>query len=122
MAQLRIKRVREPASGEDGVRILVDRLWPRGVSRARAHLHHWFKGLAPSTGLRTWFGHEPARFEGFARRYAEELERDESGDVAELRSVLRDTTTATLVYDAGDEQHNNAVVLLHWLREHRSGF
>lgn len=122
MAQLQIKRVREPASDRDGARILVDRLWPRGVAKADAALDHWFKGLAPSDGLRTWFGHDPDRFEEFARRYGAELDRDESGEVAALKSALRDTDRATLVYDAKDEEHNNAVVLLHWLRGHRSGF
>lgn len=121
MARLQIKRVREPGSDDDGARILVDRLWPRGVSKAHAALEHWFKGLAPSTELRRWFGHDPEKFEEFAERYAAELERDESGDVAELKAVLHHVATATLVYDAKDEQHNDAVVLLHWLCEHRSG-
>lgn len=122
MAHLQIKRVREAASDDDGARILVDRLWPRGVSKAHAALDHWFKGLAPSTELRKWFGHDPEKFRQFTERYTAELERDESGDVAGLKAVLRDTASATLLYDAKDEQHNDAVVLLHWLREHRSGF
>lgn len=122
MARLQIKRVRESVSDDDGARILVDRLWPRGVSKEHAALDHWFKGSAPSTELRKWFDHDPEKFPEFTERYTAELERDESGDVAELKSVLGDVATATLLYDAKDEQHNDAAVLLHWLREHRSGF
>ena len=122
MAQLQIKRVREDRSPDDGARILVDRLWPRGVSKDHAALDHWFKELAPTDELRKWFGHDPEKFEEFSDRYRQELDEDASGEVAELKQVLRDVGAATLLYDAKDEQHNNAVVLLGWLRDHRSGF
>lgn len=122
MAQLQIKRVREDKAQDDGARILVDRLWPRGVSKDHAALDHWFKELAPTDELRKWFGHDPEKFEEFSDRYRQELDEDASGEVAELKQVLRDVGAATLLYDAKDEQHNNAVVLLGWLRDHRSGF
>ncbi|GAA4693228.1 MULTISPECIES: DUF488 domain-containing protein [Kocuria] len=122
MAQLQIKRVREDRDPDDGARILVDKLWPRGVSKDHAALNHWFKNLAPTDGLRKWFGHDPQKFEEFASRYRKELDQDASGEVAELEHVLRDVDAATLLYDAKDVEHNNAVVLLGWLRDHRSGF
>ncbi|WP_369066845.1 DUF488 domain-containing protein [Kocuria carniphila] len=122
MAQLQIKRVREDRSPDDGARILVDRLWPRGVSKDHAALDHWFKELAPTGELRKWFGHDPEKFEEFTKRYRKALDEDASGEVAELEKVLRDVDKATLLYDAHDEEHNNAVVLLGWLRDHRSGF
>lgn len=122
MAQLQIKRVREDRDPDDGARILVDKLWPRGVSKDHAALNHWFKNPAPTDGLRKWFGHDPQKFEEFASRYRKELDQDASGEVAELEHVLRDVDAATLLYDAKDVEHNNAVVLLGWLRDHRSGF
>lgn len=122
MAQLQIKRVREDRDPDDGARILVDKLWPRGVSKDHAALNHWSKNLAPTDGLRKWFGHDPQKFEEFASRYRKELDQDASGEVAELEHVLRDVDAATLLYDAKDVEHNNAVVLLGWLRDHRSGF
>ena len=122
MAQLQIKRVREDKAQGDGARILVDKLWPRGVSKDHAALDHWFKELAPTDELRKWFGHDPEKFEEFSDRYRQDLDEDASGEVAELKQVLRDVGAATLLYDAKDEQHNNAVVLLGWLRDHRSGF
>ncbi|WP_270239691.1 DUF488 domain-containing protein [Kocuria marina] len=122
MARLYIHRIREDAAQDDGARILVDRLWPRGVSKDHAALDHWFKGVAPSDELRQWFGHDPDKFDRFAERYREELDEDASGEVVELKHLLRDVDSATLLYDAKDEEHNNAVVLLGWLRDHRSGF
>ena len=122
MARLHIHRIREDAARDDDARILVDRLWPRGVRKDHAALDHWFKGVAPSDELRKWFGHDPEKFDRFAQRYREELDEDASGEVAQLRSVLRDVDSATLLYDAKDEEHNNAVVLMGWLRDHRSGF
>ena len=106
---VQIKRVYEPPSSNDGHRVLIDRLWPRGVSRHRARLDGWVKELAPSTELRQWFGHDPGRFEEFRRRYIEEL-RDERPRLAALRRRARDGTL-TLVYSAHDTEHNDAVVL-----------
>lgn len=111
---VRVKRAYEPAESADGYRVLVDRLWPRGVSRDRAKLDGWEKELAPSTDLRQWFGHEPSRFEEFRRRYIEEL-RAQRPRLTSLRRQAR-TGTATLVYAARDSRHNEAVVLADVLR------
>lgn len=111
---VRLKRAYEPAEPEDGYRVLIDRLWPRGVSRARAKLDDWEKELPPSTELRQWFGHEPSRFEEFRRRYIEELKAHRPR-LAALRSRAR-AGTLTLVYSAHDTEHNDAVVLADVLR------
>lgn len=111
---IRLKRVYDPASSSDGHRVLVDRLWPRGVSKQRAKLDDWQKELAPSTELREWFGHEPSRFPEFRRRYVDEL-RCERSRLSELRRRARDGTL-TLVYAAQDAEHNEAVVLADVLR------
>jgi uncharacterized protein YeaO (DUF488 family) len=111
---IRLKRAYEPAAPADGYRVLIDRLWPRGVSRQRARLDGWERELAPSTELRQWFGHEPGRFEEFRRRYVEEL-RGERPGIAALRRRAREGTL-TLVYSAHDTEHNDAVVLAEVLR------
>jgi uncharacterized protein YeaO (DUF488 family) len=111
---IRLKRAYEPASARDGYRILVDRLWPRGVSKKQAKLDEWAKELAPSSQLREWFGHEPARFPEFRRRYIDELRAD-APRLKELRRRAR-TRTLTLVYSAHDSEHNDAVVLAEVLR------
>jgi uncharacterized protein YeaO (DUF488 family) len=111
---VRLKRVYEPANHSDGYRILIDRLWPRGVSRERAALDAWEPELAPSTELRTWFGHDPDRFEEFRRRYADEL-RWQRPRLTELRRKARDGTL-TLVFSARDTEHNDAVVLAEAVR------
>jgi uncharacterized protein YeaO (DUF488 family) len=111
---VRLKRVYEPAKRSDGYRILIDRLWPRGVSRERAALDAWDPELAPSTELRTWFGHDPGRFEEFRRRYVDEL-RGQRSRLTELRRRARDGTL-TLVFSARDTEHNDAVVLAEVVR------
>jgi uncharacterized protein YeaO (DUF488 family) len=111
---IRLKRAYEPAAPGDGYRVLIDRLWPRGVSRQRAQLDCWAKELSPSAELRRWFGHEPERFEQFRRSYIEEL-HDQRPRLAALRRKAREGTL-TLVYAAQDEQHNDAVVLAEVLR------
>jgi uncharacterized protein YeaO (DUF488 family) len=111
---VRLKRAYAPAAEADGYRVLIDRLWPRGVSRERAQLDAVEHELAPSTELRRWFGHEPARFEEFRRRYIEEL-RVQRPRLAHLRRLAR-AGTLTLVYSAHDEEHNDAVVLAEVLR------
>jgi uncharacterized protein YeaO (DUF488 family) len=111
-----LKRVYEPAASTDGYRVLVDRLWPRGLSKEDAAIDHWAKALAPSTDLRRWFGHRPERWEEFEKRYREELEGDEAREeLAALRERLRQGRT-TLLYAAHDEERNNAVVLRDFLR------
>jgi uncharacterized protein YeaO (DUF488 family) len=111
---IRLKRAYEPATPSDGYRVLVDRLWPRGVSKKRAQLDEWEKALPPSAKLREWFGHEPSRFAEFRRRYIGELER-ERPRLTELRRRAR-AGTLTLVYSAHDSEHNDAVVLAEVLR------
>ena len=111
---IRMKRAYEPAVPDDGYRVLIDRLWPRGVSRARAELDAWEKELAPSAELRQWFGHDPERFEEFRRRYVDEL-RNQRPVLAALRRAAR-AGTLTLVYSAHDREHNDAVVLAEVLR------
>ena len=111
---VRLKRVYEPASDEDGYRVLVDRLWPRGVSKKQAELDEWEQELAPSSKLREWFGHEPDRFPEFRQRYIDEL-RANRAPLQELRRRAR-IGTLTLVYSAHDSEHNDAVVLAEVLR------
>ena len=111
---VRLKRVYEPARRSDGYRILIDRLWPRGVSPERAALDAWEPELAPRAELRTWFGHDPRRFAEFRRRYADEL-RWQRPRLTELRRRARDGTL-TLVFSARDTEHNDAVVLAEVVR------
>jgi uncharacterized protein YeaO (DUF488 family) len=106
---IRLKRAYEPASPEDGLRVLVDRLWPRGLRKADAAVDRWLKELAPSSELRRWFAHDPARWEEFRRRYRSELAA-RSALLDELRAAARQRPL-TLVYAARDERHNDAVVL-----------
>lgn len=110
---LRIKRAYDAPAAADGQRILVDRLWPRGLSRDRAHLDHWAKDVAPSDDLRRWFGHDPGKWDEFRARYREELAGN-AGAVAALRARIGGKA-ATLVYAAHDAGHNNAVVLRDYL-------
>lgn len=111
------KRVYAPVGSDDGFRVLIDRLWPRGESKDRAHLDLWLKDVAPSTELRRWFGHDPQRFEEFARRYRAELDAN-PGAVAELRSLVETHPRVTLLFSAHDDAHNNAVVLAQYLTQH----
>jgi uncharacterized protein YeaO (DUF488 family) len=111
---VRLKRAYEPAERSDGYRVLIDRIWPRGVSKERARLDEWARELAPSSELRRWFGHDPARFAEFRRRYRDELAAQEE-KLRELRVRARNGTL-TLVYSARDTEHNDAVVLAELLR------
>jgi uncharacterized protein YeaO (DUF488 family) len=108
-SKIRLKRAYEPPAPEDGVRILVDRLWPRGLGKSEASIDRWLKDVAPSNELRRWFGHDPNKWDEFRRRYEAELSHH-----AELLSELRKTARKeplTLVYGARDELHNQAVAL-----------
>jgi len=110
---IHLKRAYEPAKKSDGVRVLVDRLWPRGVSKLAARIDHWFKEIAPSAELRKWFNHDPAKWDRFRSRYFREL--DGQGElVEELRDLIRQGAV-TLVYGAKDEEHNDAVALAEYL-------
>jgi uncharacterized protein YeaO (DUF488 family) len=113
--RVQIKRVYEPAVEEDGFRVLVDRVWPRGVSKAVAAIDVWMKEVAPSTKLRTWFGHDPKRWPEFRKRYLAELKEHEA-ELAELRAHAR-KSTLTLVYSARDTERNQAVVLKEAIEE-----
>jgi uncharacterized protein YeaO (DUF488 family) len=108
-ANVKLKRAYEPPAADDGTRILVDRLWPRGVTKKRAAIDQWMKDIAPSTGLRKWFSHDPARWDEFRRRYAKEVQRN-AALLDQLRSLARNGPI-TLVYSAHDEKHNDAVEL-----------
>ena len=114
---VRLKRAYEPPARSDGYRVLIDRLWPRGVSKEEAQLDEWARELAPSSELRRWFGHDPARFAEFRRRYLDELAAQEA-KLRELRRRAREGTL-TLVYGARDSEHNDAVVLAELLRRGR---
>ena len=107
--KVEIKRVYEEPAPQDGVRLLVDRLWPRGLSKERAHVHRWVKEIAPSDELRHWFGHAPDKWQEFRRLYARELQ-DQRPLLDELRE-LASKEHVTLLYAAHDQEHNNAVVL-----------
>jgi uncharacterized protein YeaO (DUF488 family) len=112
---IRVKRAYEPSSRADGQRILVERLWPRGLSKARAAIDLWLKDVAPSPALRKWFGHDPAKWKEFQRRYRRELKANAEA-VDELRCKAK-RGTITLIYAARDEQHNSAVLLKEFLEE-----
>jgi uncharacterized protein YeaO (DUF488 family) len=111
-----IKRIYEASEPSDGIRVLIDRLWPRGVKKTEAHLDHWMKDVAPSPQLRQWFGHEPERFKEFGRRYVRELKGNPC--VAELRRLGR-AKRVTLLYGARDPEVNHALVLQSVLRGRR---
>ncbi len=116
---IRIKRIYDEPATEDGRRILVDRLWPRGISKDKARIDEWLKEIAPSDELRKWFGHDPARWEEFRERYRQEL-GEKAEPVAGLRKLAVEGTV-TLLFAAKDEEHNNAVVLKEMLKgEQRS--
>ena len=106
---IQLKRVYEEPSGNDGMRVLVERLWPRGLTKERAGVDVWLKDVAPSAELRKWFGHDPARWEQFQERYRQELR--EKKDAVQLLKQKGKEGTVTLVYAARDEEHNGAVVL-----------
>lgn len=113
MGELRIKRIYEAASPDDGARVLVDRIWPRGMRKDAADLAEWARDIAPSPALRRWFNHDPARWQAFQERYRQELDENPAA-VDRLRDLLR-RGRVTLLYGARDETHNNAVALAHYL-------
>lgn len=115
--EIRLKRAYEAPAEEDGCRVLVDRLWPRGVAKEAAHLDLWLRDLAPSTELRKWYGHRPERWQELERRYFEELRASEEATAAldQLRAAAAGRTL-TLVYAARDTEHNNAVALREFLQ------
>ncbi len=114
---LRVKRVYEEPEGADGERILVDRIWPRGISKDKARLSGWRKELAPSNDLRKWFGHDPERWEKFKERYRAELE--EAGKMEEVREIsdTAEQGNVTLIFGAKDTEYNNARALEAFIRK-----
>ena len=113
---LHVKRVYEPASEQDGYRVLVDRLWPRGVSKEKAAIDWWDKDITPSSELRKWFGHDPAKFEEFSLQYERELDENREA-VDQLLQVIREHATVTFVYAAKDPEHNHVIVLRNYLEQ-----
>ena len=104
-----LKRAYDPPAKSDGYRVLVDRVWPRGIAKDELRIDRWLKDLAPSTNLRKWFGHDPAKWDEFRRRYAREL--DERSDVLDELAERARAGHVTLVFGARDAEHNNAVAL-----------
>lgn len=113
--KIQVKRIYEKKSPQDGVRVLVDRVWPRGVKKEAAGIALWHKEIAPSASLRKWFGHDPSRWTEFKKKYRQELESNED-EVERLKKVMGNDC-ATLLYGARDEAHNHAVVLAEFLKE-----
>ncbi|MCW5873096.1 MAG: DUF488 domain-containing protein [Anaerolineales bacterium] len=112
---IKLKRVYEAAAASDGYRVLVDRLWPRGLKKEAAAIDLWLKEIGPSTELRHWFGHEPEKFPQFSKLYKAELKTNPA--VAELRALAKQHKTITLLYGARDTEHNQAVVLQEFLEK-----
>jgi uncharacterized protein YeaO (DUF488 family) len=109
MGVLLVKRIYEPVDKADGVRILVDRLWPRGMTKERAHLDQWMKDIAPSTDLRIWFNHDPENWEEFEAKYASELKQNAA--VKEMLELVKKNDAVTLLYAAHNQERNHAIVL-----------
>ena len=112
---VQIKRIYEPYDSSDGFRVLVDRLWPRGVSKEKAHADLWLKEIAPSNELRIWFGHEPAKWKDFEKKYRKELEGKKEL-MNRMKHLEKEHKKVTLLYGAKDTKHNNAVVLADLLK------
>jgi|SRR6185437_564763 len=112
---IKIKRIYEEYSSDDGFRILIDRLWPRGVSKDNAHVDLWLKEIAPTDQLRKWFSHDPQKWKSFAKKYIYELKENKSS-LDKIKNLKKEHKMITLVFSAKDEQHNNAVVLIGILR------
>ncbi|WLR51021.1 DUF488 domain-containing protein [Bacillus tianshenii] len=115
MPQVRVRRIYEEKANADGKRILVDGIWPRGVSKEDAHLDQWMKELAPSSELRKWFGHDQDKFDEFKQKYLDELQEDEKHEKLEELLQMSKEERVTLLYAAKDREHNQAVVLQEWL-------
>ena len=112
---LNLKRIYTLYSDNDGYRVLVERLWPRGISKEEAHVDLWLKGIAPSTGLRKWFNHEDSKWDIFVEKYSQELSVNKS--VALLRQIIASYPRVTLIFSSRNKEHNNAVALKSFLGE-----
>ena len=111
---IKIKRVYEKYSPDDGFRILIDRLWPRGISKDAAHVDLWFKEIAPTDHLRKWFSHDPKKWEAFKKKYNKEL-KENKPSLDKIKDLKKEHKNITLIFSAKDKQHNNAVVLSEFL-------
>ena len=116
---LKIKRIYDSPEKDDGIRVLVDRIWPRGISKERAHLDLWLKEIAPSDSLRKWFAHDPKRWTAFAAKYHTELTRKKDL-LRKLKTLEAENGSVTLLYSAHDELHNQAVALRRFLKSARA--
>ncbi|MEM0106702.1 MAG: DUF488 domain-containing protein [Candidatus Micrarchaeaceae archaeon] len=114
---IKIKRIYDTIEVTDGIRILVDRLWPRGVRRSSQKVDYWAKDVAPSNELRKWFGHDPSKWEEFRKRYIEELETENNGALEKFILRIKGNDTITLLYSSKDVEHNNAIVLAEVLKK-----
>ena len=115
MTKYKIERIYESTASDDSYRVLVDRLWPRGISKERAALDEWDKEIAPTDELRKWFNHDPEKFPEFSRRYMKEL--DNNSAAAEAKNNWSKQSAVTLLYGAKDTEHNQAIVLKKWLED-----
>ncbi len=115
MANIKVKRIYEPFSADDGYRILVDRLWPRGMTKEAAHVDKWLKEIAPSTELRQWFHAEPGRWEQFRIKYLDELKK--SNTVDDLIALINEHETVTLLFSVKDQEHNHALIIKDWIAQ-----
>ncbi len=114
--EIQIKRIYENASKSDGYRVLVDRIWPRGISKEKANLDEWLKDIAPSTELRKWFDHKKERFDEFSKKYFKELKNQP--ELVEKLKIIAAEKQLTLLYGAKNEKYNQAVVLKNFLENH----
>ena len=117
---IRVKRIYDPPSGEDGYRILVDRLWPRGLSKEKAKVDLWMRDISPSTELRKWYSHDPGKWAAFQKRYAEEL-AEKRAVTERAKDLEAEQGTVTLLYSSKEEKYNNAVALKIMLSRGKSG-
>ncbi|RKQ31513.1 DUF488 domain-containing protein [Oceanobacillus halophilus] len=109
---VKIKRIYEDVDKNDGVRILVDRIWPRGMSKEKANIDYWLKQIAPTTDLRKWFNHDPEKFDEFKEKYIQELESGkQKEELIKLKDIVKANQTITLLYAAKDKKHNQAIIL-----------
>ncbi|KFI22262.1 DUF488 domain-containing protein [Nitrosococcus oceani] len=116
MSKIALKRAYEQPDKDDGCRVLVDRLWPRGIKKEEAAIDEWLKEIGPSNELRKWFGHDPERWSEFKKRYFRELEKSPEA-VELLAEIVKNQRQVTLIFSAKDSEHNNAVVLKEYLEE-----
>lgn len=113
--KIQIKRIYEPGSESDGMRILVDRLWPRGIKKEAAHMDEWMKDIAPTVPLRKWFNHDTSKWQEFQLKYTHELQHNPT--IEHLLELLSKHKTLTLLYAAHDEAHNHALILQHFIEQ-----